>query len=92
MTKCDTCKKEDPKPLGYRRNFCDDCVKDKEIGVPYSRETVFLRGYGNESAARINELERRVIVPVDRSDGVSDYYVGRRSNSGKIEERTPNIY
>lgn len=54
-------------------------------------ETVKLKGYGTVSKARLKEMDRRVILPYKKADGIEagQYYVGRRTDSGKIEERNP---
>lgn len=92
MTKCDTCGKEDQFPTGYNRNFCDECVSDKEIGVLCKPlEYTIVPQYGKVLKSRIEEFKRRVILPYepDPKSGRS-YYVGRRMDNGKIQEKTPN--
>lgn len=88
MIFCDYCRTEKENDRPYKTNFCDDCVKEKEIGSPQSIEKVFLKGYGHESKARIAEMERRVILPYDKPGG--GYYVGRRGENGKVQERHPS--
>lgn len=89
MTKCIYCKFESEKPEGYRRFFCDNCVKDKEIGVSFiPSPKVKLPGGMVVTQARINELERRVILPYESKEK-GDYFVGRRGENGKIQEREP---
>jgi len=52
-------------------------------------DKVYLKDYGHVSVNRIKEMERRVIIPGTlKKDGT--YEVGRRSESGKIQEREPN--
>ena len=48
----------------------------------------FIKGYGYVPESRLNEIRRRVILPYER-DG-NGYYVGRRGENGKIQEREPN--
>lgn len=51
-------------------------------------DKVHLKGYGYVEKSRINELKRRVILPYEKKDG--GYYVGRRGENGKIQEREPS--
>lgn len=51
-------------------------------------ETVNLPDYGQVPKKRIDELKRRVILPYERADG--GYYVGRRGENGKVQEREPD--
>lgn len=67
---------------------CDDCQPPKFFGGGNLIETVHVRGYGNVSKKRIDEVTRRVILPYKKEGG--GYYVGRRSETGKIEEKHPN--
>ena len=72
------------------RNMCDGCsiLKKKPFGFPSIKKTVYLKGYGYESVERLKELDRRVILPTERKDG--GYYLGRRGENGKIQDREPN--
>lgn len=88
MTKCNYCKLESPEPVGYLRKFCDDCVKEKEIGVPVALGYTFLEGYGKVLNTRIGEMSRRAVVK-DKSDPTG-YHCGRLGENGKISEREPN--
>jgi hypothetical protein len=49
-----------------------------------------LGSYGLVSKRRIDEVNRRVILNYDKKTG--NYDVGRRDNSGRIQEREPNYY
>jgi hypothetical protein len=89
MTECIYCGLESEYPKGYRRNFCDVCVQDKE-GFPNIHETRTLSTGITISRAWEKETERRTIVPTERKDG-GDHYVGRIGDNGKIEERTVDI-
>lgn len=90
MTNCDYCGKIDEYPKGYNRNFCDNCIKDKEIGIPFAIDKINLKGYGDVSLSRLKELESQVMLPINRKDG-GDYYVGKRLDSGKIAEKMPDF-
>lgn len=92
MTKCNYCGLEASEPKGYIRKFCDACVPCKEIGVPRFVQKVFVsKEYGYESKARMDEVKRRVMLPMDRTDGQGDYYVGRIGENGKIQEKMGDI-
>lgn len=89
MNKCRYCEKEDiVEP-------CSEChppewdMSSGWDGVPVCIEKVYVRDYGYASVKRIEEVKRRVILPVTPNDGTS-YYVGRRGENGKIQEREPN--
>ena len=88
MTKCKYCYTVSEEPKGFIRLFCDLCVSDKPIGVHCVKDLVYLKGYGYESLKRINELERRYILPYEKPGG--GYYLGRKSENGKIQEKHPN--
>lgn len=64
-------------------------MKDKEIGAATPIQKVFLKGYGYESVNRIKELERRVILPYEKPGVQGGYYVGRKGENGKIQEKQP---
>lgn len=51
-------------------------------------DKVNLCGYGHVSKKRINEMKRRVILPYTKSDG--GYYLGRRGENGKVQEKIPS--
>lgn len=94
MTKCIYCGVREEEPKGWTRKFCDTCIKDKPFENSlkgfHARETVYLKGYGNESAARIKEMERRVVLPYKKEGG--GYYLGRLGENGKVSEKHPNYY
>ena len=46
-------------------------------------------GLGHVSKKRIEEMKRRVILPDEHPGGTGSYYVGRRGENGKIQERVP---
>ena len=89
METCWYCGKQDTK------NPCNECHPSDwdpsglEFQTPTIIQKVFLRDYGHESVKRIEEMKRRVILPDTPTDGRS-YYVGRRGENGKIQEREPN--
>ena len=88
MTKCVYCGFQSERPEGYRRNFCDSCVQDKEIGIGYVKETVVIGSGYKTTKARLDELERRVILPY-KGEEKGDYFVGRRNEKGGISEKEP---
>ena len=51
-------------------------------------DTIFIPDYGHVSKARLDELGRREILPYEKPGG--GYYLGRRGENGKIQERWPN--
>lgn len=67
---------------------CSMCSEIKKQNTFNVIDTVFIRDYGNVEVSRINEMKRRVIIPKDNKDG--SYYVGRRGENGKIQEREPS--
>lgn len=86
---CDKCKKKDVK--GHYRHFsgegflCSLCTPiEKFTYDPKLSQKVYLKGYGYTSQARLNEMERRVIIPHE-----TGYYVGRRNENGTISEKRP---
>ena len=96
MNICVSCSKEfSDQKNGYRykSNKCDECFPSLPFGFPSVKTTVWLCG-GEEKTtqAEINEIERRVILPVNPTakDDVT-YYVGRKGENGKLEERLPSI-
>lgn len=88
MTYCDYCGFRSDEPEGYRRNFCDNCVKDKEVGKGFMTAGKVRLVDMQVSTARIDELERRVILPYEKDGG--GYFVGRRGENGEIQEREPD--
>ena len=77
---------------GTKTNFCKDCStlgKSDVIGIPNFISKVFLKDYGHVEQSRLNELDRRAIIPGSlKPDGT--YKVGRRGEDGKIHEKEPN--
>lgn len=63
-------------------------VTDKQP-LAHIVDTVHLRDYGTVSKARLNEMDRRVVLPYDVPGG--GYMVGRRGENGKIQEKYPDI-
>lgn len=91
MNVCFKCKKQFPRQMNgyvYKSNVCDECALPKEIGFPKPFNTVFLDDYGNISAARLDEIQRRVVLPDAKPGG--GYYLGRRGENGKIQDRAPD--
>lgn len=66
---------------------CDKSPSSKEYFYP--QEKVLIGGKF-ELKSRVDEVRRRVILPYERTDGKSDYYVGRRRDDGGIDERVPD--
>jgi hypothetical protein len=90
MLKCETCSSE----YVYRLKqdgtkwVCDKCYS-RPVSISLGlQEKVRLGDYGLVSKRRIDELNRRVILNYDKKTG--KYDVGRRTDSGKIQEREPN--
>jgi len=75
-------------------NFCGSCtsLKDIPVGVPHIRGTVYLKGYGNVSEARIKAIHSQVMLPEDPKDGKHDYLTGTKLDNGKIKDTPPDIY
>lgn len=70
--------------------FCDACPSgrpDNKIAV-YVKETVVVGNGYKTTKSRIDELERRVILPYKGKEK-GDYYVGRLGENGKVQEREP---
>lgn len=77
---CKICSSQRKKDLG---------IDEEKIGVPAILGYTVLPNIGKTLNSRINELGRRAIIPGSlKEDGT--YFVGRRSDGGKIEEREPN--
>lgn len=58
--------------------------------APACINKVFLKHYGHIEVSRIREMDRQRILPIERKDGVGDYYVGRLGENGKIQDREPS--
>lgn len=90
MIKCKYCGKREEDNKGYISLQCNDCIPDKEIGLgclPHFTETENLEGYGRVEKSRLREMDRRKILPYSAPDG--GYYVGRKGENGKIQEKEP---
>ena len=95
---CDQCKNQDKKGrlrhytgMGFLCSECEPYVEIKKGSYSF-QEKVYLKNYGMVSKARIDELNRRKILPIKRNDGKSEYYLGRIGENGKIQEKHPNYY
>lgn len=93
--KCDKCKQKDSKGIYHHVSgegfFCTNCLPYKELSLnelAHLNQKVYLKDYGWTTQSRLNEMERRVILPYEK--GRTGYYVGRRGENGKIQEREPN--
>lgn len=77
-------------------SYCDPCadrfIANSKPGHFSVKDQVHLKGYGMVSKARLDEMERRVILPYKKGDGIGagQYYLGRRGENGKIQERNPD--
>ena len=89
--RCNYCEKE----TGDISSICDSCYEHKvkpqndKYSKTYIRKTTYLDNYGNVSNARLDELNRRIIVGKDK-DG-SDILC-RIGENGKIQDRQPDYY
>ena len=91
MQTCDICQIGGHYKLRSMGNFvwaCGDCVSKKHAEpfkhIPGVVQTKWFPSLGNVSVARINEMERRQILPYEKPGG--GYYLGRRMENGKISE------
>lgn len=71
-----------------RLNTCRFCEQEKPFGFPTLKETVSLHTMKNVSKARLEELDKNVMLP-DRVPG-KDYVCGSIQN-GKITDRQIDI-
>lgn len=76
--------------IGDSKFVCSDCVPYKPTASEghHFIETEYIPKMGYVWKSRIKELHRRVILP--HTDGNSHYYVGRRGENGRIQEREPD--
>lgn len=88
---CDICKTDGHyriRSIGDSLWACPDCVRaePKETGIVV-KEWVQV---GSQRATRnqLKEMERRVILPYDKPGG--GYYLGRRGENGRVQERAPD--
>lgn len=72
----------------YKSNVCPTCECAKAPGFPKLHETVSLHTMKNVSKARLNELDKRVMLP-DTVKG-KDYVCGSMQN-GKITDKQIDI-
>jgi hypothetical protein len=87
IVRCIYCYEEKENGRDYKTNFCDSCVKDKEVGIPYLKETVFLKNYKKPvSKARLSELNSQTHIAGKNGD----YDIGRKLKSGKVVEKSPD--
>ena len=88
IVRCDYCHEEKENGKEYKTNFCDECVADKEVGIPYLKETVTLKNYKKPvSKLRIAELHSQTHIAGKTRD---EYYIGRKLKSGKVVEKSPD--
>lgn len=89
--KCELCNVREKTRVKWCKYVCDYCTP-QSILMPSTKDTVILEnGSGQRyvtSAKRIEEMKRRVILPKERPDG--GYYLGRRCENGKIQEKHPD--
>lgn len=91
--KCNYCEKE----TEDQSSVCDSCYEDKvkpetkafnDKTIPNVKQTVWLENYGNVSAARLDELNRRALI----TDKNGKEHLCRLGENGKIQERHPDYY
>ena len=91
--KCDGCFEDFTTLRCERRKWlCKICVYNlletsQSLDTPLIISTVNLPDIGNVSIRRIDEARRRVILPIEAPPG--EYYLGRRGENGKIQDREP---
>ena len=87
---CDNCKAETARltSIGNLTWVCKGCVPQRASDGRYFRvsETVWVEGE-KTTKAQIDELCRRVVLPDHKADG--GYYLGRRGENGKVQDREP---
>ena len=94
VKRCIQCWQNFELPRGYKFNLCNNCSRPKEIGVPacieYTNDYV-KHGLGRQLKSRLREMQRRTVLPYEPVKGSDEnYYVGRKGENGKIQERIPN--
>lgn len=90
MLNCDICKRENLYKVRIEngKQFCKDCAQ--RTAVPnFSLIEKVLIGKKWQLKSRVDEAKRQVMLPYERTDGKGGYYLGRRRDDGKIEERIP---
>jgi len=93
MLNCDICEKEWLYKVIVKDNkqICSNCNNKENSHLFSTHEKVWIGGeIGWELKSRVDEAKRRVILPIERNDGESDYYLGRRGENGKTQEREPS--
>ena len=83
--------------------YCLDCffkrIPEQSNDTFAVIQKVKIGTYGDVSINRLKEIERRVILPYERAETKiingkiyksNSYYVGRRGDNGKIQERSPD--
>lgn len=71
-------------------SICSICELDLESKGQLAnvKDTVWLDNYGNVSAARLDELNRRTLI----FDKHGKEHLCRRGENGKIQDRHPDYY
>ena len=92
---CDNCGKEPNKlKLFFKEGkfICGECSSSVSIANNFTvTQTRYLKGYGNVSVKRLEELKRRVILPYEKVDKKGKgYFLGRINEKGGIDERHPS--
>ena len=90
---CDICKTEGHIKITLVKigQFaCSDCYVQpaKSNGIRVVQTIYLGKERMKTTQARLNELKRRVILPVEPTNG-DNYCLGRRGENGKIQEREP---
>ena len=88
MLICDNCSEKDCYRLILTKEkwVCEKCYRPV-TQKKYLHEKIKV-GQTLTTKAQIDELERRVILPYDKPGG--GYYLGRRGNNGKVQEKMPD--
>lgn len=93
MPKCDICETEGHYKVRVEQGvcFCSDCLRTIYVPreAPNLHVKVRLGDMPKVSQARINELDRRVVLPYTVPG--KDYIVGRRNNDGSISEKAADL-
>lgn len=90
MILCEVCNKVPKTQIKEGKYCCDNCQPPRLMWGGYL-QTQYIKGYGKELKSRVDELKRRVILPVTPEKGSDDdYYVGRRNENGTVSEKEPD--
>lgn len=91
IIQCAVCNQKPKTRVKGGEYVCDDCTPSNSGVTTSVIEKVLLKNYGHVEKSRLNELNRRVIIPVEpNSKSGKDYYLGRRGENGKVQEKHPS--